>query len=229
MKLRSPHKPWTHMARIIDVDEKAGTILIRVIDGNGIEGPEKAMSYPRLTITTELKGQTVPVATNDDDWIGQIHPGQTSVDSVSLSLMRMLGHPIESLYRFWMTTDTLAPKQIFECEDGSTIEFVGHRYHWNGSNKGISFETNLVRFEGDVPEAKLIACKMRTLREVVDHPAIPRKAIATGGWTGRGSTTITYDVEDVEMNRVFGGLSRHAMMKEGRTFEMGTENRTDTR
>jgi hypothetical protein len=216
------------MARLDVIDGQAFSMRIAILDGE--DSPREAeVRFPGLTMISDLEGQTVPVSMEEEDWVAQIHPGPTSVDSVSLSLMRMLGHPIESLYRFWMTTDTISPKQVFTCQDGSSIEFIGRRYHWIGVNKGISFETNLVRFESEVPQAKLIACRMKPLREVVDHPAIPRKAIATGGWTGDGSTTITYDVEDVEMSDVFGDLSRHAMMREGQRFEMGTENREDAR
>lgn len=225
MRIRSPHKPWTHMARIIDIDEFANNMLISLVDEDGSQGPEKVVGYPRLTIITEIKGQTVPVALEEEDWISQLHPGYTSIDSVSLSLMRMLSHPLEALYRFWMTTDCISPKQIFTCEDSSTIEFTGRRYHWNGTNRGVTFQTNSVSFEGEVPQAKLMACKMKTLREVVDHPAIPKKAVATGGWTGNGTTTITYDVEDVYMDDLFGDLARHATMKEGKRFDMEREKK----
>lgn len=223
MKFRSPHKPWTHMVHIVDIDEWANRMLVRTVGEGDWEGPEKVMGYPRMTIITELKGQTVPVAIEEDDWISQIHPGYTSIDSVSLSLMRMLGVPMPALYRFWMTTDCISPKQLFDCDDESSIEYAGRRYHWKGENRGIVFQTNSVSFEGETPQSTLLSCKMKTLREVVDHPSIPRKAIATGGWSSEGRTTITYDVEDVYLEDVFGSLTRHAMMREGQSFESGAE------
>ena len=228
MRIRSPHKPWTHMAHIVEIDEQANRMSVRLVDEAGTEGEDKVMGYPPLTIISELKGQTVPMAIEENDWISQLHPGYTSIDSVSLSLMRMLGSPISSLYQFWMTTDCISPKQIFSCSDGSSIEYAGRRYHWKGENRGIVFQTNSVSFAGETPQSTLLACKMKTLREVVDHPSIPKKAIATGGWNSNGRTTITYDVEDVYLEDVFGSITRHAMMKEGRSFDSGAEKEGNT-
>ena len=221
MKFRSPQKPWTCMARIVDIDEWAHNMLIRVIGEDGDEQTERVIGYPRMTIVSEIKGQTVPIAIEEEDWISQIHPGYTSVDRVSLSMMRMLGHPMSSLYRFWMITDCISPKQIFDCEGDSCIEYAGRRYHWKGENRGIMFQTNSVSFEGETPQSTLLACKMKKLREVVDHPAIPNRAVATGGWSGKGRTTITYDVEDVYLESIFGSIARHALMKEGKVFRVG--------
>ena len=109
MRIRSPHKPWTHMARIIEIDEQANSMLVRLVDEAGAEGEGKVMGYTPLTSISEIKGQTVPVAIEENDWISQLHPGYTSIDSVSLSLMRMLGNPISSLYQFWMPTRTTRP------------------------------------------------------------------------------------------------------------------------
>lgn len=220
--MKSPPKPWTHMARIVDIDEWANNMRIRPVKEDGSEDEDRIVGYPRMTIISELKGQIVPLE-EQDKWVSQIHPGYTSIDSVSLALMRMLCHPIKSLYHFWMITDSISPKQLFTCEDGSTIEYTGRRYHWNGENRGITFHTNSISFNAETPQATLLACKMKTLREVVDHPAIPKKAVATGGWSSNGRTTITYDVEDVYMDQLFGDIARHALMREGQIFEIGTE------
>lgn len=220
IKLISPQKPWTHMAHIVDVDEFANKMLVSLIDEEGKFGSQKVMGYQRLTIITELKGQTVPVEITEEGRISQIHPGYTSIDSVSLSIMKMLGHPIQALYNFWLQTESLTAKQTHTCDDGSLIEYAGRRYHWRGLNRGISFATNSVSFEGEIPSSTLLTCKMKTLRDVVDHPAIPKRAIVTGGWSNNGRTTISYDVEDVYTEDLFGEIARHAFMTQGQKFQL---------
>lgn len=202
-KQRSDGTPaWHALARIISHDPTTGKLTAE------IDGERRDYAYPRLAVLTGLNDAEVAIVLEDDEHIQQIHPGQTSIDAVSLSIMRMLKEPMAALDKAWRETTTMAPKQVFPQEDGTNIEYSARRYHWNGINKGLIFGLNEIQFNGETPQAALVATHLKKLRAVVDHPGIPGNAIVTGAWSRNGMTGIQYDAEDVDMEEVVGPISR---------------------
>ena len=213
---------WTDYARVIDVQ----THPKRLIAATSLEGTHKGKTFvfghSALNITDGiLKKKLLMEIDEEAEWINAIHPGKTTIDAVSLSMIKMLGYErIEALKRTWLNTKIMDGRTItpvFE-EDGKKpsneiIVYSGRRYHWEGKNKGINFQMNAVSFEGKTPLSIIEALKFKPLREVIDHPGITKKAITTGGWTSDESTTISYDVEDVDMEEVFGDVSRLGLEK----------------
>tara|TARA_B100000953_G_scaffold25709_1_gene20869 strand:+ start:3282 stop:3950 length:669 start_codon:yes stop_codon:yes gene_type:complete len=215
-------RSWTHVVKIATVDELSNKMHVEICRGEG-KGQSIVAAYPMLSTVEGLEGKTV-LADMDfkDKWINRIHPGRTAVDAVSLSIMRMLGSPFEDLKNAWLATTTQSPQQSFLCNDGnagSLISYNGRRYHWKGKNKGLKFDVNEISFEAETPETILTAVRLRPLRDVVDHPGIPKRAIATKAWCRLGVTYVAYDVEDVDMEEVFGPIARQAWKEENHEEE----------
>lgn len=208
---------WTHLIKIASIDTLSNKMHFEILRGKE-QGQSLVAAYPMLSIIEGLEGKTVLVDMDfKEKWINRIHPGRTAVDAVSLSIMRMLGAPFESLKSAWLTTTTQSPQQSFLCENGdsnSLISYNGRRYHWKGENKGLTFDINEISFEAETPETILTAVRLRPLRDVVDHPGIPKRAIATKAWCRLGVTYVAYDVEDIDMEEVFGPIARHVWKEE---------------
>ena len=212
---------WTHLIKIASIDTLSNKMHFEILRGKE-QGRSVVAAYPMLSIIEGLEGKTVLVDMDfKEKWINRIHPGRTAVDAVSLSIMRMLGDPFQRLKNAWLETTTQAPQQSFLCEDDDTsiISYNGRRYHWKGKNKGLTFDVNEISFEAETPEAILTAVRLKPLREVVDHPGIPKRAIATKAWCRLGITYVAYDVEDVDMEEVFGPIARQAWKEENHEEE----------
>ena len=203
---------WTHVVAINQIiqDPAANSprIELQILQGKGA-GKVLTSSFSSLMLIDRMENATT-LARIDlvENHLEDLHPGMTAVDGVSLAMMKMLGAPFESLRSAWIETSSYSPKQIFPTGDGSQIIYEGRRYHWMGQNKGLQFLENQITFAGEFPESRLLDIKFKPLREAVDHPGIPKHAIATNAWSANNNTTVTYDVEDVSMNIVFGDITR---------------------
>jgi len=216
-----PITDWTHFITVNSItpardnDNGIGTAHFTIEEGPGV-GEKHSLPYPKLCIVEGLEGKHVLASIDfKESWIRRLHPGHTSIDAVSLSMMKMLKLPFEDLKKAWVDTDVISPIRKFICDDpkqqDSLIVYANRRYHWEGENKGITFRYNEVSFEGETPQVVLQSVKLKRLRDIVDHPGIPKDAIATSAWCRKNKTYIAYDVEDIEMEKVFGPITRQTL------------------
>lgn len=211
-----PITDWTHFIKaekvIKSASESTGSLCFTIEAGDLI-GEQHELPFPRLCITEALEGKHILASIDfKEQWIRRMHPGHTSIDAVSLAMIKMLKKPYKNLKKAWLDTDLISPVKKFpdydSGEDGGCIVYSNRRYHWEGENKGVTFRHNEVSFDGEVPQAILQAVKLKRLRDLVDHPGIPKNAIATSAWCRENKTYIAYDVGDIEMEKVFGPITR---------------------
>lgn len=207
---------WTHYVKILDTRNEPGWefFTYEILEGeNRGEIITRGHSHDLdATMHSErmIGQETLIRLSRNGKHLEKVHPGRMFVDKVSLSMMKMIGEPYEELRkeRNRAGRNNLVGATPWDGQRPAlgVIIWKDGRYHWRGINKRIEFDENKVSFGTEVPFSIVEASALKQLRDVVDHPGIPKEAIITGGWSSKGKTTFTYDVEDIDLETLFGGL-----------------------
>ena len=194
---------WTHYVRIEKVDADSVKLSVREFDGTRLTRP-KVQVYQRnqLLPLAQFQGQWSWAAI-DDDYLSDFSLPYSGIDKISWYHLRRTEHGISELFKAWSHLSCLTNVTLHQVSETTLLHFTEGvcRISLKEPQYGLKNGTLVTR---PLPRSIVDGISNLSIRDIIESDLFPDCAIAVEASGNDQSTQIRYDVEVIDIERIFG-------------------------
>lgn len=198
--------PWTHYVRIEKVENGKVKTSSRHFDGTRLTRPiVETYDYNSLLPLSQCQGQW-SWAEIEDGYLANYSQPYSGIDKISWYHLRRSEYAIKELFRAWVTLSTISPITHHQIADGMRLCFTEGICRLHQKEGQYTLQNGILATRA-LPQAVIEGISNLPIRQVIDSPLFPECAIAVEADGTEEETHIRYDVEVIDLERIFAKKS----------------------